>query len=207
MIAIISTNRITPRYKNLIALIRLSLLTFSFATIISLPAQSTETKDDRCMPQKGLFENYQRTENKATAINLPIFGASGEKIKLADYAGKGLILNFWATWCAPCVKEMPQLNRLSAFVRENQIEVLTISEDLNGLKSVPKFYKSYNLFDLPVLVDRKAKLMRSFSADGLPLTVLINKSGQEVGRVVGAAEWDTIEIVDFVRQCLSTKKS
>jgi thiol-disulfide isomerase/thioredoxin len=102
---------------------------------------------------------------------------------------------------------MPQLNRLSAFVRENQIEVLTISEDRNGLKSVPKFYKSYNLYDLPVLVDKKGKLMRSFAAKGLPLTVLVNQHGQEVGRVVGPAEWDTVEIVGYVRHCLSTKKS
>jgi thiol-disulfide isomerase/thioredoxin len=155
------------------------------------------------VPQKKLFGNYQSTKNKATAINIPFLGASGEEITLADYAGKGLILNFWATWCAPCVSEMPQLNRLSAFVRENHIEVLTVSEDLNGLKSVPKFYKSHNLYDIPILIDKKGKLMRSFAGKGLPLTVLINQHGQEVGRVVGQAEWDSVEIVDYVRRCLS----
>jgi thiol-disulfide isomerase/thioredoxin len=206
MIAITSTHKITPHYKNFITLIRLSVLTFSLATLISLPAHTAVTEAERCMPQKGLFGNYQSTKNKATAINIPFLGASGEEITLADYAGKGLIINFWATWCAPCVREMPQLNRLSAFVRENQIEVLTISEDRNGLKSVPKFYKSYNLYDLPVLVDKKGKLMRSFAAKGLPLTVLVNQHGQEVGRVVGPAEWDTLEVVDYIRHCLSPKK-
>jgi thiol-disulfide isomerase/thioredoxin len=206
MIAITSTHKIISRYKNLIALIRRSVLTFSFAVLIPLPAQTAETETERCLPQKGLFENYQSTKNKAIAINIPLLGASSEAITLADYAGKGLILNFWATWCAPCVREMPQLNRLSAFVRENQIEVLTISEDLNGLKSVPKFYKSYNLYDLPVLVDNKGTLMRSFAAKGIPLTVFVNQHGQEIGRVVGPAEWDTLEVVDYIRHCLSPKK-
>jgi thiol-disulfide isomerase/thioredoxin len=205
MIAITLTQKTIPHYKNLITLIQLSLLVFSLATLIPLSAQAAETLTERCMPQKGLFGNYQSTENKATAINIPFLDASGEETTLANYAGKGLILNFWATWCAPCVREMPQLNRLSAFVRENKIEVLTISEDLNGIKSVPKFYKSYNLYDLPVLVDQKGKLMRSFEAKGLPTTVLINQHGQEVGRVIGPAEWDTVKIVDYIRQCLSAK--
>lgn len=205
MIAITLTHKIIFHYKNLIALMPVSLLGFSLATLISISSQATETQTEPCMPQKGLFGNYQSTKNKEIALNIPFLNASGEEITLADYAGKGLLLNFWATWCAPCVREMPQLNRLSAFVRENQIEVLTISEDLNALKVVPKFYKSHNLSDLPVLVDKKGKLVKSFSAIGLPLTVLINQHGQEVGRVVGPAEWDTIEIVEFVRQCLSNK--
>jgi thiol-disulfide isomerase/thioredoxin len=205
MVVTTSTHKTIPRYKKIIGLIRFSVLTFSLATLISLPAQTSEKESERCMPQKGLFGNYQSTKNKSTEINLPFLGASGEEITLADYLGKGLILNFWATWCAPCVREMPQLNRLSAFIRENGIEVLTISEDLNGIRSVPRFYKSFNLYDLPVLVDQKGKLMRSFEAKGLPTTVLINKHGLEVGRVVGPAEWDTVEIVDYVRQCLSVK--
>ena len=205
MVVITSTHKIISRYKEAIALIKVSVLTFLLITLISLPAQTSETEEERCMPQKGLFGNYQKTKNKATDINIPFLGASSKEITLADYLGKGVILNFWATWCAPCVREMPQLNRLSAFVHENEIEVLTISVDLNGIKSVPKFYKSYNLYDLPVLVDQKGILMRSFEAKGLPTTVLINQHGQEVGRVVGPAEWDTVEIIDYVRQCLSAK--
>ena len=205
MTAISSTHKIILNNRNFITLIRLSVLAFLITTFISLPVQTAETESERCQPQKGIFKNYQSTKNKTIAMSIPFLGASGEEITLADYAGKGLILNFWATWCAPCVREMPQLNRLSAFVSDNLIEVLAISEDLNGLKSVPKFYKSYNLNDIPILIDKKGKLMRSFAGKGIPLTVLINQYGQEVGRVVGQAEWDSVEIVDFVRRCLSKK--
>ncbi len=205
MIAIAATYRIIPHYKNLINIIWEGVITFTLITLISLPAQTAETETKRCMPQNGLFGNHQSIKNKAIAVNIPFLGPSGKLITLADYKGKGLILNFWATWCAPCVREMPQLNRLSALVRDNRIDVLTVSEDINGLQSVPKFYKSYNLYDLPVLVDKKGKLMRSFAAKGLPLTVLINQHGQEVGRVLGSAEWDKLEIVEYVRKCLSTK--
>ena len=206
MIVTISTHKIITHYKKYNALVWLYVLPFLLAIFISFPARTADTKTGRCLPQKGLFENYQSTKNKLTALNIPFLNASGEEITLTDYAGKGIILNFWATWCAPCVREMPQLNRLNAFVRDNQIEVLTISEDLNGTKSVPIFYKSHNLYDLPVLVDQKGNLMRSFKAKGLPTTILINQHGQEVGRVVGPAEWDTEEIVNYLRQCLSTKK-
>ncbi|MEZ7846540.1 MAG: TlpA disulfide reductase family protein [Rhodospirillales bacterium] len=207
MIATASTLKVTFCPKKLIAQMRASILTLTLASLIALPAQTAQAQSSSCMPQKGLFGNYQSDRNKKTPTDIPFLQASGEETTLADYAGKGLIVNFWATWCAPCVREMPQLNRLSAFVRNNNIEVLTISEDLKGLTSAPKFYKTHNLNDLPVLVDKKGKLMRAFAAPGLPLTVLINQHGQEVGRVVGLAEWDSVEIVDFVRNCLSKKDS
>ena len=207
MIAVASTLKMTFRPRTFIAQMRVGLLSLTLASLISLPAQAAQSQSSRCMPQKGLFGNYQSDRNKKTPTDIPFLQASGEKITLADYAGKGLVVNFWATWCAPCVREMPQLNRLSAFVRGNNIEVLTISEDLKGLTSAPKFYKAHNLNDLPVLVDKKGKLMRAFAAPGLPLTVLINQHGQEVGRTIGPAEWDSVEIVDFVRNCLSEKPS
>ena len=126
MIDITSTHKIIPHYKNLIALLQISVLTFLLAPLVIHPAQAAETRAERCMPPKGLFRDYQSTENKAIAVNIPFLDASGKEKTLADFAGKGLIINFWATWCAPCVREMPQLNRLSAFVRQNQISCVKI---------------------------------------------------------------------------------
>ena len=78
MIAITSTYKIIPHYKKLIALIWEGVLSFTLATLISLPAQTAETETERCMPQKGLFENHQSIKNKATAVNIPFLGPSGE---------------------------------------------------------------------------------------------------------------------------------
>jgi len=192
--------------RKVVAPLRLGVTILSLATLISLPTLSAHAEPGKCIPQSHLFGNYENTEKQVSVGDIPFLVASGAKTSLNAYKGKGIVLNFWATWCAPCVREMPQLDRLSAFVRENNIEVLTISEDMDGLKSAPKFYKTNNLHDLPILADIKGRLMRAFKASGLPLTILIDANGKQVGRVVGAAEWDSIEIVEFVRNCLSTTK-
>lgn len=180
------------------------LLSFvSLISVILAPLQSAHAAAAQCIPPKGLFGNYQSVDPALPVPDVPFLNHAGEEISLASYKGKGIVLNFWATWCAPCVREMPQLDRLSAFVKDNNIEVLTVSEDRKGLVSAPKFYKTHNLNDLPVLADPKGRLMRAFSAPGLPLSVLINKQGQEIGRVVGPAEWDSVEIVAFIRNCLA----
>jgi len=171
------------------------------------PAHSAEATSAQCTVPKGHFGHYQSADNETEVPNIPFQLATGSETTLDAYKGRGLVVNFWATWCAPCVREMPQLDRLSAFVRENGIDVLTISEDREGLIAAPKFYKAHDLRDLPVLADPRGKLMRAFKAQGLPLTILINALGHEVGRVIGPAEWDSPEIVEFVRSCLSPAKS
>jgi len=159
-----------------------------------------------CQLSGDVFRNYQPAKSNSSVSDAQFLAGDGSKVSLQDYRGKGIVLNFWATWCAPCVREMPQLDRLAALVRGNAIEVLTISEDRKGMELAPKFYEKNKLRDLPVLVDEKSGLLRAFKIKGLPSTVLINAEGQEIGRVLGIAEWDSAEIVDFVRKCLSPKE-
>ena len=188
--------------RKVLMSLRFGVAALSLAALISLASLSAQAEQGKCIPQKDLFGNYETTESPNSVGDIPFLDAAGNKTSLNAYKGKGIVLNFWATWCAPCVREMPQLDRLSAFVRENNIEVLAISEDLNGLKSAPEFYKVNNLHDLAIFADIKGRLMRGFAAPGLPLTVLIDSNGKQVGRVVGPAEWDSVETVEFVRQCL-----
>ncbi|NQW01375.1 MAG: TlpA family protein disulfide reductase [Rhodospirillales bacterium] len=175
----------------------------AFMSCFFVFAPSLRAAPDQCTPQNGLFGNFQATRPAQLVPDVTFLQETGAETTLAAHKGKGVVLNFWATWCAPCVREMPQLDRLNAFVRENRIDVLTISEDRKALVAAPKFYKTHNLNDLPVLADPQGRLMRAFSAPGLPLTVFINSAGFEIGRVIGPAEWDSPEIVSFVRQCLS----
>jgi len=161
---------------------------------------------EACQLSGDVFRNYQPAKSINSVPDTQFLAGDGSKVSLQDYRGKGVVLNFWATWCAPCVREMPQLDRLAALVRGNAIEVLTISEDRKGMVLAPKFYEKNKLRDLPVLVDEKSELLRAFNIKGLPSTVLINAEGQEIGRVLGIAEWDSAETVDFVRKCLSPKK-
>lgn len=122
--------------------------------------------------------------------------------RLSDFRGKVVFLNFWATWCAPCVKEMPALDRLHNILAADGIDVLAVSEDREGLPVAKKFHEANKLQSLAVMTDPKGALLRGFKGQGLPTTVLIDKQGREVGRVTGAAEWDTPETVGFLKKCL-----
>ena len=126
---------------------------------------------------------------------------------LADHQGRGVIVNFWATWCAPCVKEMPALDRLHAELADDGIDVLALSEDRNGAKVVPRFYARNEIANLAVLIDERGKVAHASGLRGLPTTLLVGADGREVGRVVGEAEWDHPDAIAFLRRCLSPSSS
>jgi len=183
----------------------ISSLALVFAIVLGVPSGSLGGPAS-CPAAAKIFTNFQPSTSENTVSEIPFLSADGPKRSLKDYRGNGVVLNFWATWCAPCVREMPQLDRLSALVKDNSIEVLTVSEDRNGLVLAPKFYEKHKLNDLPVLVDEKSKLLRAFKVKGLPTTILISADGKEVGRVLGVAEWDSEPVVDLIRNCLRPKR-
>lgn len=122
---------------------------------------------------------------------------------LSGHRGRGVVVNFWATWCAPCVKEMPALDALNAELAEAGIDVLALSSDFGGAEIVRKFYDTNEITHLPVLMDPRSAAAQSLGVVRLPTTVLFDPQGQEVGRVVGAAEWDAPAVAEFLRACLA----
>lgn len=108
---------------------------------------------------------------------------------LAEYRGKWVVLNFWATWCAPCREEMPSLDRLQAAMPE--IAVVPVATGRNAVAGIERFFEEAAIQNLPVLRDPKSELARGMSVMGLPVTVILNPEGQEVARLIGDAEWDS----------------
>lgn len=137
------------------------------------------------------------------APSVPFLVGDDERT-FADFRGKALVVNLWATWCAPCVTEMPALNRLSERIAADGIAVLPLSADREGARVIEKFYAVNGIDHLPVMVDRMGKVARSLGVPGLPTTVLYDREGREVGRVVGTAEWDAPEAMSFLRACLAS---
>jgi len=108
---------------------------------------------------------------------------------LADYKGKWVVLNFWATWCAPCRREMPSLERLQAAMPD--IAVVPVATGRNAVEGIRRFFDDAGVRTLPILRDPQSRLAHGMGVMGLPVTVILNPEGQEVARLIGDAEWDS----------------
>lgn len=127
----------------------------------------------------------------------------GDKISLAEFRGKVVLLNLWATWCAPCRREMPTLDRLQAELGGADFQVLALSIDRAGISAVRKFYTEIGVKHLVMYIDSSGAAARQLEAAGLPVTLLIDRQGREIGRLVGPAEWDAPEMMGLIRGLLA----
>lgn len=128
--------------------------------------------------------------------------AGGRTIGLGDFRGKVVVLNVWATWCGPCRREMPTLDRLQTELGGADFQVIALSIDRKGLDVVRKFYSEIGIRHLAMHIDSSGRTARQLGALGLPTTLLIDRAGREIGRLVGPAEWDAPDMVDFIRRRL-----
>ena len=126
----------------------------------------------------------------------------GRNLSLADFRGQPIVLNIWATWCGPCRKEMPTLERLQVILGRSNVLVLPLSIDRQGAPVIKQFYGELGLTALGIYVDTSGKASRDLNTVGIPTTLLIDRDGREVGREVGATEWDSPEVVVLIRQHL-----
>ncbi|WP_227418244.1 TlpA family protein disulfide reductase [Roseitranquillus sediminis] len=114
----------------------------------------------------------------------------GGEVRLADYAGAPVVLNFWATWCAPCRQEMPSLDRLQAEMG-GRLEVVTVATGRNAPAGIRRFFEEEGIERLPMLTDPDQSFSREMGVLGLPVTVILDANGQEIARLTGGAEWDS----------------
>lgn len=122
---------------------------------------------------------------------------NGNALTLDRWRGKVVLLNVWATWCAPCRHEMPTLDRLQATLGSERFEVVALSIDRAGVRVVRRFFDEIGIQHLGIFVDTTMKASRDLRILGLPGTLLIGPNGRELGRLIGPAEWDTPEMVAF----------
>jgi thiol-disulfide isomerase/thioredoxin len=109
---------------------------------------------------------------------------------LSEHRGKYVLLNFWATWCAPCREEMPALDRLQADLGGDRFAVVTVATGRNAVPAIQRFFEEQQVTNLPIWRDPKQEFARTMGVLGLPVTVLIDPEGREIGRLTGPAAWD-----------------
>ena len=132
--------------------------------------------------------------------------ADGKATGLGEWRGKVVLLNIWATWCAPCVKEMPALDRVQSSLAAEGLHVVALSIDKGtaALAAVKAFYASHGIRHLSVYNDPEGAAGFELGVPGVPVTFLLDREGREIGRLVGAAEWDGAEAVALIRRHLAS---
>jgi thiol-disulfide isomerase/thioredoxin len=140
-------------------------------------------------------------------MSVPSFRFTDEarrSLSIEDFQGKIVLLNVWATWCAPCRKEMPTLDRLSQELGGPEFQIVPLSIDRAGVEAVRRFYAKTGISGLGVYVDKADAATRALKLDGLPTTLLIDRNGQELGRITGPAEWDSAEMVGLIKSFIAS---
>lgn len=131
------------------------------------------------------------------------FEHAGEAVMLADFQGKAVLVNFWATWCAPCLKELPSLDALQGDLGGKRFEVVAIAADPRGPEVAQQFLDRLEIKNLKLYADPRLAMASSIGgANVLPVSILYDAKGREVGRLVGEADWESPEAVRLVRSAL-----
>ena len=141
-----------------------------------------------------LDRSHAGTLAPASAFENP----EGGPTTLADFQGKPLLVNLWATWCAPCIAEMPTLDALAA--REDKLQVLVVSQDLDGQDKVDAFFAERNFSTLQPHVDPQLGLMTALGVDTLPTTILYDAEGREVWRMTGIEDWQGARAAELIAE-------
>lgn len=143
--------------------------------------------------------NFAPADPPEPVPEIEFLDAEGDAMTLEDFRGRMVVLNLWATWCAPCRREMPSLDRLQARLGGDQLEVVALSQDRgDSLEKIREFYDEVGVRHLAIYRDPQASVARALRAPGLPTTIVIDADGREVGRVLGDAEWDSDAAVELL---------
>ncbi len=141
--------------------------------------------------REGNMRKLMFHETAVAASDAPFLTETGVEMTLADYEGQFVVLNFWATWCAPCRQEMPQLAALQTQMGGDDMQVVTVATGRNPPPAINQFFDEIGVDNLPKHVDPRQSLSRSMGVLGLPVTVVLDREGNEIARMQGEADWSS----------------
>ena len=145
-----------------------------------------------------------KTERKPVA-DAAFQDGEGNALNLGQWKGRVILVNLWATWCAPCRREMPELARLQKELGSGQFEVVAISVDRKGAEASAAFLKETGADNLKLYIEPSSAIVNSLQAIGLPATLLLDRKGNEIGRLLGPADWASPEAQTLIKAALAEK--
>jgi thiol-disulfide isomerase/thioredoxin len=175
------------------------------AVLLALPGPGGLAQADANMTGQAPLGEFIPASPPSPAPRVGFTDAEGKTLDLAGFAGELVLVNLWATWCAPCRREMPSLERLQTRLG-SKIAILAISEDRGGGKAVAAFVAKLGLKVLKTYLDPESAVGRAFKVDGLPTSFLIDRQGRILGRVDGEAEWDSPKMLAILDPLLSEEE-
>ena len=147
------------------------------------------------------FSNQVAIKDNLPAPDFTFPGLDGEMIRLSDYKGKVVLVNIWATWCPPCVDEMPSMEKLYQKFKGENFEILAVSIDEPGLKAVAPFMKKSNL-TFPALIDSEGTIKAVYGITGVPESFIIDKQGILIKKIVGPVDWAAPNVFQFFNELI-----
>ena len=146
------------------------------------------------------IKNIVINNEPKTYENITFLDVKKKTIKLEDYKGNLVLLNFWATWCTPCKDEMPSLDALKIKPGLGNIEIFPINIGKDNLKKSQKFFKDLNIRNLNIYFDNHITLAKNLNLRGVPTTILFNKNGKEFARIIGSIDFEDEEFLKWVKR-------
>ena len=170
--------------------------------LLAVPGLGAAAEGNSEMPDRTKLGEFVPSSQPFPAPAISLTDSAGQNIELSDLRGKLILVNLWATWCEPCLREMPSLERLQARLG-GRIAVLAVSEDRGGNKTVEPFIAKLGLKLVKIYIDPKSEVGHALGVRGLPTSFVIDREGKVLGRVEGAAEWDSPKILGVLEPLLS----
>ena len=148
--------------------------------------------------EKPNIKNLVLLKNPKIYEDVTFMDINEKNVNLNDFKGKLIILNFWATWCAPCKEEMPSLDSLQSNTKLNNLKIFPVNIGQEDKSKSERFFKELNINNLDIYIDAPITLAKKFSLRGVPTTILFNKEGKEFARIMGSIDFNDEEFINWL---------
>ncbi|WP_300540618.1 TlpA disulfide reductase family protein [Maricaulis sp.] len=191
--------KMSPLKAGLIAMPVFGLLAFLYVVFSAMDKGDAGGLDSYA---RGAMRNFVSRDDAPAQPDVAYVDENGEEVRLSDYRGQVILVNFWATWCGPCVEEMPALDRLQGELGGGDFQVVTVSLD-RSMDDVLAFFERIDLEHLPIIHDTNLASFSRIQTPGLPTSILYDRQGRELGRVTAPAEWDSEDAKALIRAAIA----